>query len=150
MTNQSPTLPSQLIIVIITNHDKSNFVSDIGQNNTAMNFVTAIWQNSQNFHQKVATKQSTLLQLFGRMEVEQSIATLLSALSQLSGGTELIVADNWLHTVLEKLLRPCCVRYHKNGSLWTYILVVHVQKATSNQDLQRSITKSVWFARELW
>jgi hypothetical protein len=118
MTNQSPTFPSQLIIVIITNHDKFNFASDIGQNNTAINFVSAIWKNgSQNFQQLVATQQSTLLQLCGRTEAEKLIATQQSALSsQLSGRTELIVDENLLHTVLEKLLWPCCCRYHKNGS----------------------------------
>ena len=119
--NQSPTLLRQLIIVIITNHGKYNFVSDIGQNDTAaINFVTAVWQNrSRNFQQKVATQQSTLTQLSGRTEVKQLIATQQSASSQLSGRTELIVADNGLPTVLEKLLWPCCCRYRKNGSLWT-------------------------------
>jgi hypothetical protein len=41
-------LPSQLTIVSITNHDKFNYVSAIGQNDIAINFVTAIWQNSSN------------------------------------------------------------------------------------------------------
>jgi hypothetical protein len=73
-------LPSQLIIVIIKNHDKFNFVSDIGQNNTVINFVTAIWQNgSPNFQEKVATQQFTSLQLSGRKEVKLLIATQQSA-----------------------------------------------------------------------
>jgi hypothetical protein len=34
-------------LALPTHHcDKFNFVSDIGQNNTAINFITAIWQNS--------------------------------------------------------------------------------------------------------
>jgi hypothetical protein len=106
MTHQSPTSPSQLIIVIITNHDKFNFVSDIGQNDTAIYFETATWQNSNQLCYSYLTEPQSKLPTkgcnttihfvtaIGRTEVKQLIATQQSAMSQLSGRTELIVADN--------------------------------------------------------
>ena len=59
MTNQSPTLPSQLIIVIITNHDKFNFC-----------FRYRAERHSNQLHYShLAEQQSILLQLSGRTEV---------------------------------------------------------------------------------
>jgi hypothetical protein len=52
------------------------------------------------------------------MKVEQLIATQQSALTQLSGRTDLIVANNGLPTLLENSLWPCCCRYRKNGSFF--------------------------------
>ena len=120
------------------------------------------------------TQQSTSFQLSGRMEVkisnnwlqhnnplcysyvaERKLKNWLQLNNQLCRHSYL-AEQNWL--LMKIYCTPCWRNCYglvvagitKMDLLWTYILVLHVQNVTSNQDLQRSITKSVWFARGLW